>query len=181
MEFMQFGFGYDLPPQCFSENRHPLLPHNSMESLEIIHDKIGISGLNNTVDVFCLESNLWDIQRYRDCFPHLQFEDYTNEWKKNATKMFQLVEHLFPKATVVWVSTCISIRDPRKHQAEYLNIAAKSILPANWIYLDVERVLNGTLGYRGADKYHLGQASTVPLVQHILNIALAKSSDALEK
>jgi hypothetical protein len=179
MEFMHFGFGYDLPLTAgFPVVRHPLLPPNSMESLEIIHDKIGISGLNNTVDVFCLESNLWDVQRYQEFFPHTQWEDYTNEWKNNATKMFQLVEHLFPKATFVWVSTCVSNQDTRKPRSEYLNIAAKSILPANWIYLDVERVLNGTLSYR--DKYHLAEASTVPLVQHIL-LHYAKSSDALEK
>jgi hypothetical protein len=118
MEFMQFGFGYDLPN---THERHPLLPPSSMESLVVIHKKIGISGLNNTVDVFCLESNLWEIQHYKDFF----LPDYTNEWKKNATKMFQLVEHLFPKATFVWISTCISNRGTaRKPHAEYLNIAA---------------------------------------------------------
>jgi hypothetical protein len=98
MEFMQYGFGYNLPlTKGFPVVRHHLLPPNSMEALEIIHDNIGISGLNNTVAVFCLESNLWDVQRYLEYFPHIPWEDYTNDWKNNATKMFQFVEHLFPQ------------------------------------------------------------------------------------
>jgi hypothetical protein len=167
LEFMQYGFGYELPlTHGYETCRHPLLPPSSKESLEIIHKTITELGIK--VDAFFLESNLWDVQRWMDDFTNVPWEVYTKDWAANATEMIQLVEKLFPEAQHMWISTCVSFKDNRKTLSELLNKVAQTVVPDSWTYLDTESILGHKLYYR--DKYHLRAQSTLPLVSHLLGL-----------
>jgi len=164
LEFMQYGFGYDL--QQTSEFTYGNPYSNSKMALEIISKHVAELGI--AVDAVFLESNLWDIDRHDDGFQDIPWEDYTREWNDNATEMIHLVEELFPVSKHVWISTCVSPEDTRKERSESLNRAALAILPGRWTYIDTESILHHDLHYR--DKWHLDAQSTIPLVKYLLEV-----------
>jgi len=165
LDFFSFGFGYDSPlARAYEFAAHPQLPGNSKEALKLIKSIITKLGIN--IDVFFLQSNLWDVSRHNDWFKHVPWEKYTSEWKVNATEMIQLVEELFPKSKHTWMSTCVSMADTRHEQAESLNEAARTMLPGSWSYLDVRSTLHETPNFR--DKFHLAPNSTIPLMRGLL-------------
>jgi hypothetical protein len=102
-------------------------------------------------------------------FPNVSWEVYTKDWVANATEMIQLVEELFPESKHMWISTSVSFNDTRKLMSELLNEAARTVVPDTWTYLDTESILNYSLHYR--DDYHLNPQSTIPLVNHLLDLA----------
>jgi hypothetical protein len=174
LDFFSFGFGYDLPlARAYEFGGHSQLPANSKEALKLI--KNNITKLGISIDVFVLQSNLWDVSRHNDWFKRVPWEKYTSKWKANATEMIQLVEDLFPTAKHAWMSTCDPQTDTRQAQSESLNEAARSILPESWRYLDVPSILQEPPSYR--DKFHLAPSSTIPLMRSLLEeLADAKLS-----
>lgn len=164
LEFMQYGFGYDLPETPAFSFGNP--SSNSKMALEITSKHVAALGI--TVDTVFLESNLWDIGRHEDSFQHIPWQDYTREWKDNATEMIHLVDKLFPASKHVWISTCISPADTRKERSESLNRAALAILPGSWTYIDTENILHHDLHYR--DGFHLDAQSTIPLIKYLLEV-----------
>jgi hypothetical protein len=174
LEFMAYGFGYEVPlSKSFDITRHSSLPPNSKESLKIIKNEIAKAGI--TVDGFVLESNLWDIMRWTDFFSYVPFQAYTDEWKANATEMFQLVEELFPESKHMWLSTSVAPSDTQKSMSDSLNEVARSVLPDSWTYLDIESVLDHNLIFRPLDTHHLAGPSNIPLVNHLLDLVAEAS------
>jgi len=165
LNFFSFGFGYDAPlARAYEFAPHPQLPGNSKEALKSIKNIITQLGIS--IDVFYLQSNLWDVSRHNDWFKRVPWGKYTSQWKVNATEMIQLVEELFPKAKHAWISTCDPITDTRHEQAESLNEAARAILPESWSYFDVRSILHEPPNFR--DKFHLAPNSTIPLMRGLL-------------
>lgn len=165
LNFFSFGFGYEAPlARAYEFAPHPQLPGNSKDALKLIKNILTQLGID--VDVFFLQSNLWDVSRHNDWFKRVPWNKYTSQWKVNATEMIQLVEELFPKSKHAWISTCDPITDTRHEQAESLNEAARAILPESWSYFDVRSILHEPPDFR--DKFHLAANSTIPFMRGLL-------------